>query len=250
MGSLNQFPETWSTLVMCFNLEWLQYFLFFTSPCSEENSQVQSSVSRIELLFSRANGKIPPGTKSLLQRAMPRRYSAAPCLKSRLRVTGTKGKTQWAIKHCFNNIHFATQFVTGFLHPARLGTPNENKQKQSWHYKGLWAQQKVSDSLGQASVPALSLRWYCNTVTRKLLIRAWHSALHTVSQIWLAGPFCVEFSPWSIRVHICVLELTFQVKRPILYFCSILLFTFSLTSKTTLLILYSPTGSGSLDSRA
>lgn len=43
------------------------------SLCSQENSQMQGSVSRIELLFSRANGKIPPGTKSLLQRAMPRR---------------------------------------------------------------------------------------------------------------------------------------------------------------------------------
>lgn len=175
MGSLNQFPETWSTTVMCFNLEWLQYFFFFTSPCSEENSQVQGSVSRIELLFSRTNGKIPPGTKSLLQRAMPRRYSAAPCLKSRLRVTGTKGKTQWTIKHCFDNIHFATQFVTGFLHPARLGTPSENNQKQSWHYKGLWAQQKLNP-MGQALVPAL-------TVTGKLLIRAWYSALHSLTDL-------------------------------------------------------------------
>lgn len=71
--------------------------------------------------------------------------------------------------------------MIGFLHAGRLGSPGEKKQKQSWQLQGALSPTKGLLTLeGLKVVPALSLAWYYNMVTRKLLVRAWYSALHTV----------------------------------------------------------------------
>uniref|UniRef100_A0A9L0IFU1 Phosphodiesterase 6D n=1 Tax=Equus asinus TaxID=9793 RepID=A0A9L0IFU1_EQUAS len=58
------------------------------------------------------------------------------CLKSGLRSQGQKAHPKGP-KHCFGNIHFATQFVIGFLYPVRLGPPAKTNRNNADSYKGL-----------------------------------------------------------------------------------------------------------------
>lgn len=102
------------------------------------------------------------------------------CLEATLRVTGEKKARSRELKHCFGNIHFTTQFVIGFLHPARLGAPSKKKQKQSWWQGALSPTKGFLTLVGLGLVSTLSLV-NCNEVTRKQPIGAWYGALRTVS---------------------------------------------------------------------
>lgn len=94
------------------------------------------------------------------------------------------------LKHCFGNVHFAAQFVMGFLYLARLGASAKTKLAMT---RGFEPNKRVSDTSGPGLVPALSLVNY-NVVTRKLPTRAWYRAL-SLPQIWPPRRLCTEFPP-------------------------------------------------------
>lgn len=67
---------------------------------------------------------------------MPRRYSAAS--RPEIQAQGDRDTRPSELKHCFDNIHFASQSVIGFLHPA-------NKKKAGTK-RGFAPNQRLSDT--------------------------------------------------------------------------------------------------------